>query len=268
MLATPVGVASGQTSDGKAIFGQKCASCHTIGGGDLVGPDLHGVGARRGPAFVERFIKEPDRMIAEGDPTASQLVKKYGMQMPNLGLTDAEVSALLAHLGVQAAPAPAPTPTPAPAPEPAPRPAGDADRGKNLFTGADRLANGAPPCLSCHAIAGIGALGGGALGPDLTGAYDKYGGATAITGVLATLPFPTMTPIFGGRPLSAAEQADLAAFLERASGAERPGDVVWKLVLIGLGAAAAVLLAALLIWPRRSLAVRRRLVPPSSTPRR
>ena len=34
-------------AQGQAIFVQKCASCHTIGGGKLVGPDLKGVTATR-----------------------------------------------------------------------------------------------------------------------------------------------------------------------------------------------------------------------------
>ncbi|MBI4607901.1 MAG: cytochrome c [Candidatus Rokubacteria bacterium] len=33
--------------EGQAIFQEKCVSCHTIGGGRLVGPDLQGVTARR-----------------------------------------------------------------------------------------------------------------------------------------------------------------------------------------------------------------------------
>ncbi|MEW6581854.1 MAG: cytochrome c, partial [Actinomycetota bacterium] len=143
-------------------------------------------------------------------------------------------------------------------------PAGDADRGKNLFTGADRLKNDGPPCLSCHAVAGIGAFGGGAIGPDLTGSFGKFGGDSGIRGVLATLPFPTMTPVFRDRPLTEGEQADLAAFLQRAATAERPGSAIWKLVLIGLAAAVGLLLLALLLWPQRSLVVRRRLAPKSS----
>ena len=34
-------------ADGKVLYEQKCAACHTIGGGDRIGPDLHGVAASR-----------------------------------------------------------------------------------------------------------------------------------------------------------------------------------------------------------------------------
>lgn len=87
-------------SDGETIFTQKCAACHTIGGGKLVGPDLKGVTSRRDKAWLQRQIKEPDQLIAEGDPIALQLVKEMnGVQMAPLGLSDAEVSSVIDFLG-------------------------------------------------------------------------------------------------------------------------------------------------------------------------
>jgi len=118
--------------------------------------------------------------------------------MPNLGLTAAEVDALITYLASQAAGAPATKPKP-----PSALPRGDPARGKNLFTGAARFENEGPPCLSCHTIAGIGRLGGGTLGPDLTRSYTKYGGDAGIAGLLETLPFPTMTPLFADKQLAA-----------------------------------------------------------------
>lgn len=256
--ASADGVLAG-VEEGKAIFESQCASCHTIGGGDKVGPDLEGVGTRRDPEWLRRFIKAPDEVIASGDPIATELLQKYGgVQMPNLGLTDDQVASLLAFLGVQAEATPPPA-EPAPAPQPVPE-AGDPDAGKNLFTGADRLENGGPPCMSCHSIAGIGALGGGKIGPDLTNAYEKYGGAQGVASILQTLPFPTMVPIFDGRPLTTSEQADLAAFLAEAPQAERPAGSAGKLVGLSFGAVAALSGLALVLWRRRLVAVRRPLV--------
>lgn len=85
--------------EGQALFQEKCAACHTIGGGKLVGPDLQGVTARREREWLTRWIKTPDQMLAQGDPTAAQLLKEYNnVPMPNLGLTDAQVEALIAYL--------------------------------------------------------------------------------------------------------------------------------------------------------------------------
>lgn len=278
VLAPAAGAPAAPADQGKALFGQSCTGCHTIGGGDTVGPDLKDVAARRDATWIARFIAAPDKVIAGGDPIATDLLRKHGnVPMPNLGLTDAEVGALVAFLEAQLStgqqPPPATTPTTT-QPEvtgpgaPAVAPPGDSARGKSLFTGSHRLANDGPPCLSCHTIAGIGTLGGGALGPDLTGAYTKYGGTRGVPPVLEALPFPTMAPIFRDHPLTAAERADLTAFLEKASGSKRPSEAVWKLVLLALACAVVALGIALVIWPRRRLVVRRRLLAERSTTRR
>ncbi|HZR93201.1 MAG TPA: c-type cytochrome [Gaiellaceae bacterium] len=265
--------------DGKSIFERTCAGCHTIGGGDKVGPDLKGIGERAGRSWIERFVAGPEKVIASGDPVAKELLAKYKVPMPNLGLSQSEVAAVVDFLTGTTGPAPTtapaatvPAPTTAPAatvPTPRaqpPRPParGDAARGKNLFTGADRFANGGPPCLSCHSIAGIGSFGGGALGPDLTGAVAKYGGASGMRGVLATLPFPTMQPIFRGHALTSAEQTDLLAFLAQASASKRPGSSVGLLFGLGFGGVAVLVAATFVAWPRRALNVRRRLVDQST----
>lgn len=250
--------AAAATGDGKTIFDASCKGCHTIGGGKLVGPDLAGLPDRRDRAWVERFVLSPHEVIASGDPIAKQLVGKYGMEMPDLGLTPSQVGAVLVYLGYKGAPAPAPAPTPSPAPAPAPK--GDAERGKQLFTGADRLSGGGPACLSCHSVAGVGALGGGALGPDLTGAYAKYGGAQGLTSALTTITFPTMAPIFTGKALTAAERADLVAFLAAAPTKERTAGAAGKLIVLSVGLAVLIVLAALVVWRRRLTGVRRPLV--------
>jgi len=85
--------------EGENIFKQKCAACHTIGKGKLVGPDLKGVTTRREETWLFRQIKEPDKLIAEGDPIAAQLVKEMGgVTMAPLGLSDTEVNAVINFL--------------------------------------------------------------------------------------------------------------------------------------------------------------------------
>lgn len=111
-------------------------------------------------------------------------------------------------------------------------------RGKEYFNGIRPFQNGGSPCMACHTIPGIGGLGGGALGPELTQAYAKFG-EDGLTSVLASLPFPTMAPIFGNRPLTPKEQADLKSFLRQANAAERPLETLGLLAaLAGAGAVA------------------------------
>lgn len=90
----------GEAADsGKQIFQSRCAACHTIGGGRLVGPDLAGVTSRRNESWLQRQIKEPERLVAENDPIAIQLLKEANnMPMPSLGLSDAKVVAIIAYL--------------------------------------------------------------------------------------------------------------------------------------------------------------------------
>ena len=83
---------------GEQVFQKKCAGCHTIGGGKLVGPDLAGVTSRREEDWLFRQIQQPDALITEKDPIALQLLQEYNMPMVPLGLEDSEVAAVISYL--------------------------------------------------------------------------------------------------------------------------------------------------------------------------
>ena len=84
---------------GQALFVKTCASCHTIGQGDFVGPDLQGVTARRERSWLSRFLQAPNVMRAQKDPIAVALSARFpGVLMPNLGLSETDVGDLLAYL--------------------------------------------------------------------------------------------------------------------------------------------------------------------------
>ncbi|AMN47750.1 cytochrome C [Steroidobacter denitrificans] len=98
ILAVAAG-AQTPTDPGRVLFEQLCVACHSIGEGDRVGPDLAGVTQRRDEAWIGRMIREPDAMIAAGDPVVTALVKRFnGIIMPRLGLDEAQAEALVAHL--------------------------------------------------------------------------------------------------------------------------------------------------------------------------
>ena len=81
---------------GAYLFATRCAACHTIGNGDKIGPDLLGVTSVRDLNWLRRTISEPDKLIAEKDPIAMALFKQYKeVQMPRLGLADADVNVLI-----------------------------------------------------------------------------------------------------------------------------------------------------------------------------
>ncbi len=243
-------------TEGQTIFQSTCTGCHTIGGGVLVGPDLKGVTTRRTKEWLTNWISGPDKVIASKDPTAMQLLAQFNnLQMPNLGLTPNQVASLIAYLDT------ASTTQSAPAqPQVAPAIAGDPVAGKALFTGVVRLQNGGPPCMGCHSVGPIGALGGGVLGPDLTGAYTKYGGDAGLQAFLNSTPTVTMNAVWTRQPLTPQEQANLVAFLKQASVSERPADAVGQLALAAVGGAILLLALAQFYWRKRLVGVRRPMV--------
>ena len=93
-------IKQGQAAEnGKEIFEESCAACHTIGKGALIGPDLVGVTKRREKTWLFRQIKEPEKMIEEKDPIVMQLLKESkNVPMVGLDLSDAAVTAVIAFL--------------------------------------------------------------------------------------------------------------------------------------------------------------------------
>lgn len=85
-----------KTIRGEDIFRNKCSDCHSIGGGDSIGPDLHNISLKRDKEWLVNWIKNPDEMLAKGDSTANELFQKFSkLPMPNLGITDSEVDDIL-----------------------------------------------------------------------------------------------------------------------------------------------------------------------------
>ncbi len=95
-----------QISAAEDLFRTRCASCHTIGRGDianserrLVGPDLLNVTSQRDRKWLRRWLLEPDIVLSEKDPLAMSLLARYeGVPMPNFRLTAEEVEDLLTFL--------------------------------------------------------------------------------------------------------------------------------------------------------------------------
>ncbi len=84
---------------GQALFLKLCATCHTIGKGDRVGPDLGGLFSRRDRTWVERYISHPDKMRAAKDPDALELAARFPrIRMPNLAISPSDAADLLVYL--------------------------------------------------------------------------------------------------------------------------------------------------------------------------
>ncbi len=87
-------------ADGKQLFRQNCASCHTIGKGRMVGPDLEGVNTRRNVKWLTDFIRSSQTMIKSGDPVALTLFADFNkVSMPDQLLSEDEILSILTFIG-------------------------------------------------------------------------------------------------------------------------------------------------------------------------
>ncbi|MDZ7845203.1 MAG: cytochrome c [Anaerolineales bacterium] len=243
-------------SEGQTIFTEKCQSCHTLGGGDTVGPDLAGVTSRRDREWLISFIVSPEEMIQEGDPTANQLLEIFNnLIMPDMGLSELEAEAVLAYIENQSGEVSSAEVGQSTSQQ------GSVDRGRLLYNGGIPLKNGGTPCLACHSMGDFGALGGGNFGPDLTRVYSRYG-EESLNSVLGTLPFPTMKPLFADRELTDQERSDLAAYFQWADTNTKPTKATRGTLGMWIGGSLGVVVLfgiMLIFWPRQRTSISERL---------
>ncbi len=262
VIAPAIAPQAAQAQESTDFFRTNCYSCHTIGGGRLVGPDLKDVHERRDTEWLMEFVLNPQAVINSGDPYARQILDEArGVVMPAVpGISRARVEALLAMIleesgleesqfaGSQISDRPF-TPD-------------DIIAGREIFIGTRELESGGPACVACHTVHELGGLSGGRLGPDLTKVYERIGSRPALAAWLQGPSTTTMRPVFAGHPMDSEEILALVAFFE--STAQAPADdtavPMLNFFLIGLFGTALALAALDGIWRRRFRAVRRPLV--------
>ncbi|HEX4887699.1 MAG TPA: c-type cytochrome [Luteibaculaceae bacterium] len=117
--------------NGEALFKGNCASCHKPTDKRLTGPGLKGVQDRWAgkEALLKQWIKNPNAVIATGDPYVKQLVADYASSgiMPAQAVNDAEIDAILSYIANYKDPAPA---GPTPGTDTVAQPTGDEDNTK------------------------------------------------------------------------------------------------------------------------------------------
>jgi protein SCO1/2 len=86
-----------EVTTGETLFRTRCSSCHKFGEGS-VGPDLRLVAQKRDRAWLSRWLKEPDKMLAEKEPLAMSLYDKYKIAMPNMRLSDKDVEEIISFM--------------------------------------------------------------------------------------------------------------------------------------------------------------------------
>jgi nitrite reductase (NO-forming) len=81
---------------GKLAFESKCLACHSIGGGAKLGPDLYGLSKRRTDAWLAKWLKSPEQMLAS-DADAKVLFDQYKVPMPNQNLSNTEIREFITY---------------------------------------------------------------------------------------------------------------------------------------------------------------------------
>lgn len=264
LLAAGVGwCGQGGAQDAAATFAASCASCHTIGGGRLTGPDLQDVTQRQDRAWLRDFIQDPKAKINAGDPYALKLLEEArGVLMPTQGISPALADALLDLIEAESALEESQFKGAQVSMEPF-TPA-DIARGLAIFSGRQALGNGGPACISCHTVPGLGGLGGGTLGPDLGRVFERLQGRAALSAWLNAPATPTMGAMLRNKALRPEEIHALTALFEDTARQGAPATTAapaqLSFLLLGLGGAALVLAVFDMLWKERLRAVRRPLV--------
>ena len=265
LLLVGMGTGAALAQDRVDDFRLNCASCHTVGGGRLVGPDLRGVTERKDRAWLTRFIVDPAGVIDSGDAYALKLLEEArGVKMTAVpGMTNDRAQNLLDLIeaesvldksqfaGIKISDRPFT--------------ADDVTTGSRIFLGIHRLANRGPACVSCHSVNGIGVLAGGKLGPDLNAVFERLNGRKGLATWLSAPPTPIMQSVFNGHPLAEDEILPLVAFFaDKAVAPPESGQAATLIfILLGMAGTAGALVLFDVIWRNRFRAVRRPLVPDS-----
>lgn len=106
LIFTTTELRSQDAPNGKELFNASCKSCHTIGKGKIVGPDLKDVHTRRKEDWLVKFITSPATMIKSGDETSKQLFEENNkILMPDhTFLKEAEIKDIIAFIKEESAP--------------------------------------------------------------------------------------------------------------------------------------------------------------------
>jgi len=233
---------------GQELFQTRCAVCHTVGGGRLVGPDLKGVDERRSEEWIIAFVQHSQQMVAAGDPDAVAIFQEYSqIMMPDQPLYDQEIRGIIEYIRTAEPTGDVQVAAPGEATEE------QILLGQQLFQGRTRFANGGPTCNACHEVTHEAVLAGGVLARDLTAVHSRLG-ASGVRAILGNPPFPVMQRAYQDKPLTDEEVIALAGFLQRADEEQalhQPRDYGRNLLFAGVLGTAILLGLYSLLWRGR-----------------
>jgi mono/diheme cytochrome c family protein len=207
-------------SNAASLFAEKCSGCHTIGQGNLVGPDLKSVAT-----WEDRQITEDVRRMQKmaGPLTEEEIVQLAGFLKKPTGTAQRPASSHSAVTGPGTNTVAAAASETKTLEEP-----GSAEVGLLLFSGRKPFENGGMSCISCHSAGG---LAGGSLGADLTNVSQRMN-EQALIMAAEKAPYPVMKNAYEKHPVTHTEAIHVGKFLSASSAS---ASKKLPLVMYGLG---------------------------------
>jgi mono/diheme cytochrome c family protein len=96
--AAPAG--GGDVAKGETLFKNNCAQCHAASDERVVGPGLKGVSGRHDFAWLAKWVRNSQAVIASGDPYAVKIYNEYSKaQMTSFpNLSDDDIKGIFAYV--------------------------------------------------------------------------------------------------------------------------------------------------------------------------
>ncbi len=245
LLCVFIGFSLQAQNSGEELYKSVCTACHTIGKGRLVGPDLSGVHERAETDWLIKFIRSSQTMIKQGDPEAVRLFKEFNqVPMPDNNWSDDQILSVLDYIKQADSGGTAEIAAAGQAADSTTQVADTAEtvaeiiysnemvmKGKALFYGYEKFANGASSCIACHKIQDESIIGGGKLSFDLTKSYTRLG-LPGINAILSNPPFPVMNRALKNKNLNEDEIQAISALLQFADKhyGDRPQQTIWSAI--------------------------------------
>lgn len=105
----------GDAAKGETLFKNNCAQCHAVTDERVVGPGLKGVSGRHDFAWLAKWVRNSQAVIASGDPYAVKIYNEYSKaQMTSFpNLSDDDIKGIFAYIDQAGTAAPAAAGAPA-----------------------------------------------------------------------------------------------------------------------------------------------------------
>ncbi len=244
-LTVSFSTAQAWAGDGSSLFSQKCAGCHTVGGGNRIGPDL-APAVKWSSSDLAKAVKRMEKNVGPLTGEEVDSLVAY-LRNPKAANASSSQATTTSSSSSESSPKSELTQTPQ-AIEPA-----SADKGRRLFFGDDSLGQGGLSCISCHRVDDAG----GTMGPDLTLIGAKMPESALISACEQT-PYKVMKTAYLEHPVTHQEALDLAAYLFSLKGPHQK-SMQFPVSMIGFAIAAFVFAIIAFGYRNRNKSVRAKL---------